>query len=149
MNNTGFINYTWSPASGLNNPNIKDPIAYITQDIAYCVTASTAIGCEGTDSVSIHVFKASDLLVPNAFTPNGDGHNDVLRITPIGVREFKYFAVYDRWGRRVFYTMSPGAGWDGTINGNRQDTGTYVWIAAGTDYKGNRIERKGTVIVIR
>jgi gliding motility-associated-like protein len=149
MNNTGFNSYLWSPSSGLSSPNIQDPVAYITKDITYYVTASTTDGCEGTDSISIAVFSVSDILVPNAFTPNGDGHNDMLRTIPMGIREFKYFAVYDRWGRRVFYTNDQSKGWDGTISGNPQATGAYVWMAAGVDYKAKIIERKGTVILIR
>jgi gliding motility-associated-like protein len=149
INNSGFDTYRWSPPSGLSSPFIRDPVAVIVNDITYYVTASTAAGCEGIDSISITVFAVSDILVPNAFTPNGDGHNDIFKATPIGIREFKYLAVYDRWGRRVFYTSNPSNGWDGTVSGNRQSAGTYVWMAGGIDYKGNTVARKGTVLLIR
>jgi gliding motility-associated-like protein len=149
VNNSGFNNYLWSPASGLSNPNSQDPTAYITNDITYTVTAATQEGCEGEGSISIKVYTVSDIYVPNAFTPNGDGRNDILRAIPIGIKEFRLFVVYNRWGQLVFTTKNQSMGWDGTINGRLQDTGTYVWMTEGIDYKGNVIQRKGTVILIR
>jgi gliding motility-associated-like protein len=149
LNNSGFDNYQWSPPLGLDNPSIQNPIALITKDITYTVIATTADGCEGTGSINIKTYAVSDIFVPNAFTPDGNGHNDILKVIPIGVKELKYFAVYNRWGKQVFYTKNQSTGWDGTINGKKQDTGTYVWMAAGIDYKGNIIDRKGTVILIR
>jgi gliding motility-associated-like protein len=89
------------------------------------------------------------LFVPNAFTPNGDGHNDVLRVIPIGIRALNYFTVFNRWGQRVFTTTDPGTGWDGTVNGVLQPVGTYVWMAGGVNYKGEVVERKGVVVLIR
>ena len=103
----------------------------------------------GVGSVSIKVYHVVDIFVPNAFTPNGDGHNDVLRAVPIGIRDFKYFVVYNRWGQQVFYTRDAAKGWDGSINGKPQDTGTYVWAAAGADFTGKGIQRRGTVVLIR
>ncbi|HXB44124.1 MAG TPA: gliding motility-associated C-terminal domain-containing protein, partial [Puia sp.] len=149
VNNSGFDSYVWSPASGLNDPTVQDPIALITNDIIYTVTASTPDGCEGTSSIAVKVFTISDIFVPNAFTPNGDGHNDILKAILIGIKEFKYFAIYDRWGQRVFYTKNQGLGWDGMISGQLQNTSTYVWMAGGIDFKGTVIERKGFVILIR
>ena len=149
IDNSGFDRYTWSPPTGLNDPSIKNPIATISADIVYTVTASTPNGCVGVGSVSIKVYHVVDIFVPNAFTPNGDGHNDVLRAVPIGIRDFKYFVVYNRWGQQVFYTRDAAKGWDGSINGKPQDTGTYVWAAAGADFTGKGIQRRGTVVLIR
>jgi len=67
----------------------------------------------------------------------------------MGIREFRYFVVYNRWGARVFQTTDPSVGWDGTVGGQPQPSGAFVWMAAGVDYDGNPIERKGTTILIR
>lgn len=149
VDNSGFDSYTWSPGNGLNNAFVQDPIADPTENAVYTVTASTAEGCTATASIAIKVYLVSDIFVPSGFTPNGDGHNDRLKPIPIGIREFKYFVVYNRWGQRVFQTSDPNNGWDGTLNGQMQTTGAFVWMAAGVDYKGSLIQRKGTVLLIR
>lgn len=149
VNTSGFNQYTWTPSYGLNNSSIQNPLAVISQNTVYTVIASTPDHCESADTISIKVFSVSDIYVPSAFTPNGDGRNDILKAIPIGIKQFRYFAVFNRWGQRVFYTENPGVGWDGIINGRQQDIGTYVWMTAGMDFQGNAIERKGTVILIR
>ena len=149
IDHSGFSNYTWSPASGLDNPFKTDPIAYITTDIVYTVTASTANGCVGVDSIHIRAFELSDIFVPNAFTPNGDGRNDVLHAIPIGIKDFQYFAVYNRWGQMVFFTKDPSIGWDGTRNGVPMASGTYIWASGGIDLNNKTISRKGFSILIR
>jgi gliding motility-associated-like protein len=149
VNNTGFTSYQWSPAVGLDNPGIQNPVATVTGDITYLVTATTTQGCVGTDSITIKAVTMSNIVVPNAFTPNGDGHNDVLKPHAIGIRDFKYFVVYNRWGQRLFYSTNEGEGWDGTVGGQAQPMGTYVWMVMGLDFGGRAVERRGTVILVR
>jgi gliding motility-associated-like protein len=149
VNNSGFTQYAWSPASGLNTAVVQDPIAQITGNITYTVVATTADGCSGTGSITIDVAAYSDIIVPNAFTPNNDGHNDILKVDAIGIRDFKYFSVYNRWGQEIFTTSNQGIGWDGTRGGRAQDAGVYVWAAMGLDFSGKQVLRKGTVILIR
>ncbi len=67
------------------------------------------------------------LKMPNAFTPNGDGHNDVFRAPASLQIEIITLSVFDRWGTRIFSTSSNDHGWDGTVNGQLQPPGTYVW----------------------
>ncbi len=149
INNSGFDSYSWSPPFGLNNPYAQNPVAMISSDITYTVTATTSEGCEGKGSISFKTYPVSDIFVPNAFTPNGDGPNDVLKAIPIGIKSFKYFAVYNRWGQMIFKTTSQGSGWDGTINGLPQQTGGFVWMAEGVDYKDATIHKNGSVLLIR
>jgi gliding motility-associated-like protein len=149
VNNIGFTQYVWSPALGLNTASVQDPIAQITENITYTVVATTADGCSGVGSITIAVAAYSDIIVPNAFTPNNDGHNDVLKVDAIGIRDFKYFSVFNRWGQEVFTTSNQGMGWDGTRGGKAQDAGVYVWVAMGLDFSGKQVLRKGTVILIR
>jgi gliding motility-associated-like protein len=149
VGNSGVVSWQWTPATGLNNPSIPDPVATITSDVTYFATATTTDGCAGTDSISVKVYLVSDIVAPNAFTPNGDGRNDRFKAVALGIRDFQYLAVYNRWGQRVFYSTDAAQGWDGILAGQVQATGVYVWMAAGVDYHGNTIQRKGTVILIR
>lgn len=149
VNNIGFIQYEWFPAYGLNDPYIANPTAVPDRDMVYTVTARTDIGCIASDDIRIKVYKGPDIYVPNAFTPDGNGVNDILRAIPVGIKDFRYFRIYNRWGTLIFTTNTSLNGWDGTIKGNQQSAGTYVWMAEGVDYKGNIVQRKGTVTVIK
>lgn len=142
--------FSWMPSDELNNASILSPDASPRVTTQYYVTARWGI-CENKDSVTVIVKPVpfSDIFVPNAFTPNSDGRNDVFKARVVGIRQFKYFAVFNRWGQRVFYTTSPGTGWNGTINGKISQAGTYVWKAAGISIRGALIERRGTVELIR
>jgi gliding motility-associated-like protein len=149
VNNVGFMSYQWSPPTGLSDPSIQDPLAQIVGNVTYTVTATTVEGCEGKGSIVIVVVPGSDIVVPNAFTPNGDGHNDVLRVDALGIRDFQYFKVFNRWGQEVFSSANTGVGWDGTVGGQLAPVGTYVWVASGLDFHGRAVQRRGTVILIR
>lgn len=91
------------------------------------------------------------LFVPNAFTPNSDGQNDVFKPQGEGIDDGNYsFQVYDRWGQLVFETSSPEEGWDGTKNGEPLPEGVYVWKVELKDaYKGTGYEKEGHVTLIR
>jgi gliding motility-associated-like protein len=152
--NSGFVNYLWSPPVGLNNSGIKNPVALYTSlpgsnGITYTVVGITANGCTASDDINIKVFAQAGVFVPNAFTPNGDGLNDVVRPILVGIRELKYFSVFNRYGEMVYTTSVQGAGWDGTFKGSRQNQGAYVWQLQAVDLTGNVIMRKGSVILIR
>lgn len=148
INGSGFNQYTWSPATGINNPFIQTPVAIIKSNIKYVVFARTQAGCEGIDSISINAFTHSDIFVPTAFTPNSDGKNDILKAIPVGIKLFKYFAVYDRYGSKIFYTDNANIGWDGKTKNSLYNTSGFIWIAAGIDYNNNEIIRKGNVLLI-
>jgi gliding motility-associated-like protein len=149
LTNSGFINYSWSPPFGLNSSSIKNPTATLSSDTRYVVTAKTAEGCEAKDDISIKVFAQADFYVPTAFTPNGDGLNDVLKLIPVAIKELKYFNIYNRWGQLVFSTQDPSKVWDGKLAGQQQGTFVFIWAAEAIDYKGNIIKKKGTVTLIR
>ncbi len=154
VNNTGFINYTWSPSFGLSNAAIKNPVASYNNQLGnsgqtYIVTARTINGCEAKDDITIKVFVAAEIYVPNAFTPNGDGTNDILKPILVGIKELKYFAVFNRYGQLVYKTNVHGQGWDGKFNGDMQNTGGFAWMVEGIDYKGNTITRKGMAVLIK
>jgi gliding motility-associated-like protein len=141
--------FTWSPAIGLNNPYSANPIATGTEDITYRVQMENSHGCALTDTVHIVYYKGPDIYVPQAFTPNGDGHNDVFRPFPVGITHLEYFRVFDRWGRVVYQTNTYLAGWDGTLKGEPASPGAYVWEVRGVDYNNKTVFKRGTVVLLR
>lgn len=149
INNTGFVNYSWSPFTGLNNPNIKAPVATLDKDVTYYLSATTADGCMATDTLKIKISLRPSIYVPSAFTPNGDGKNDILKPKLIGIKKLSYFSVFNRYGELVYTTKSKNEGWDGLVKSAIQNTGTYVWIAEGMDFTGQIIYAKGTSILIQ
>ncbi|HSZ85858.1 MAG TPA: gliding motility-associated C-terminal domain-containing protein, partial [Puia sp.] len=106
-------------------------------------------GCYGESKISVRVFKTMpDIFVPNAFTP-GKGINNIFRPIPVGISSLKYFRVYNRWGQLVYETERTEQGWNGTVGGKPQDSGTFVWMVQGVDYTGKIITKKGTMVLIR
>jgi gliding motility-associated-like protein len=151
---TGGVNYQWSPATGLDNPNIQGPVAMLdgnAEYVTYLVTVKDQAGCFDTASISLHVFKTGpEIFVPTGFTPNGDGRNDVFRPIYVGMKTIDYFSVYNRWGGLIYsHKLDDGQGWDGTIKGIKQNTGTFIWMVKATDVDGNVHFKKGTVLLAR
>lgn len=145
--------YLWTPNFALNNDTIQNPVATInitSDSIKYHVLVTTANGCIGEDDIVVKVFKTEpDIFVPTAFTPNHDGKNDILKPICVGIARLDYFRVFNRWGQLIYQTSEFEKGWDGTVGGKDQDSGTYVFMAEGVDYIGRVVFRKGTVVLIR
>jgi gliding motility-associated-like protein len=93
------------------------------------------------------VFK--DIFMPNAFSPNGDGINDVYHASPLSGYQLISCTIFNRWGVKVFHTTNANIAWDGTINGNPQDAGPYVYYLQMKSPAGKRINRKGSIILIK
>jgi len=140
---------TWSPADGLTTTDGYDPTAILQNDRLYYLTATTDIGCKALDSVMIRVFNSPGVFVPSAFTPNSDGLNDLLRPRYNGIKSLGYFSVYDRWGALVFKTSDMIKGWDGRVNGQLQNNGTFVWIISAEGFDGKKFQLKGTTTIIK
>ncbi|MBC7829857.1 MAG: gliding motility-associated C-terminal domain-containing protein [Chitinophagaceae bacterium] len=141
--------FMWSPATGLSDPTILNPIATLQKDAVYTLTAYTPAGCVNSDTVTIKVYNGPAFYAPNAFTPNGDEKNDRFRCLAVGMASVDYFNVYNRYGQLVYTSNNYQPGWDGTIRGTKQPSGVYVWIVKGKDFAGNIHSKKGTVVLIR
>jgi gliding motility-associated-like protein len=139
----------WMPSSGLNNPNISNPVFNYDRDVEFIIKVRNVSGCPTFDTLLIRVFEEADIRVPTAFTPNGDGHNDYLDYFLIGIEKFKKFLVFNRWGQLLFETTDPKQRWDGTFKGKKQPVETYVWLAEGDNSKGITIFRRGQTILLR
>lgn len=146
---SGGMHYNWSPPTGLDNPNIANPVATLDNDITYILTASTDVGCATTDTLHLRVIKGPEIYVPSAFTPNGDGRNDRFHIIPVGITEIMFFKIVNRWGQVIYSSKNASRGWDGTRNGIPQPAGTYVWMVEGKASTGTIIKKQGTLVLIR
>jgi gliding motility-associated-like protein len=106
-------------------------------------------GCRSRDSVIVYVDLGTDQFVPSAFTPNGDGKNDIFRIVKLGAQKLVDFRVYNRYGECIFQTANPEIGWDGTVRNTPQDIGTYTYEIIVAIPNGTNKVYKGNVTLIR
>jgi gliding motility-associated-like protein len=119
----------------------------VTRD--YKLTADNN-GCKGIDAMHVKVLTACIIKMPNAFTPNNDGLNDLLLAPNADLAKQFSFKVFNRNGQLVFSTTNPLQGWDGRFKGNPQETGTYVWVLSYIDpWNGKYVKEKGSSILIR
>jgi gliding motility-associated-like protein len=148
---SGADRYLWTPGDFLNNPYIPDPVGVFTQKgtFRYVLYGASEPDCTGSDTVTITVMEHSDFGVPNAFTPNGDGVNDLLTPMASGNATFKQFRVYNRMGNLIFTSTNAGSGWDGNYNGNSQCIGVYFWSVDFTDNEGIERIKSGNTTLLR
>ncbi|MFD2246835.1 gliding motility-associated C-terminal domain-containing protein [Pontibacter ruber] len=123
---SGGVTYKWEPATGLSNANVANPVARPDVTTTYTVTVTTAEGCTDTDEVTVTVIPA--IVVPNAFSPNGDQVNEVWEIGKIENYPDVRVEVYNRWGNLIFSSTGYGTPWDGTYNGEALPVATYYYM---------------------
>lgn len=140
--------YTWFPPLGLSHADVSNPIVNPAVNTRYILHGRTEGGCSTTDSIDVFVANDSYLNLPNAFTP-GNRTNGKLRIIRRGVAELKLFAVYNRWGTKVFETTDINEGWDGTYNGEMQPMGVYIYTIEAITPSGSTFSKQGNVTLIR
>ncbi|MBC7849555.1 MAG: gliding motility-associated C-terminal domain-containing protein, partial [Chitinophagaceae bacterium] len=146
---TGAQTYSWTPAAGLDNPNKQNPLATPTATTLFTVVGTDQFGCSASDTVTVKVTNAGQatFLLPNAFSPNNDGHNECFGIRKWGNVTIKEFSIFNRWGQRVFTTKNPSQCWDGTFQGRVQPTGGFAYIIKASSVCGE-IQRSGIVMLI-
>ncbi|HVM87037.1 MAG TPA: gliding motility-associated C-terminal domain-containing protein [Puia sp.] len=141
------ISYEWNPANDLSTPGLLlTTTKQLTENTLFSFTATSDKGCKSVATAAVKIYKI--LYMPSAFSPNGDGVNDIFKIPADVTLDLKEFSVYNRWGNRIFTTNNVSKGWDGTFNGKMQDAGVYVFFISGSNAKG-KIFIKGTVTLIR
>lgn len=150
--------YQWTPATGMNNDTLLRPTVIITpglypngtDQIKYTLTATSNEGCTGSDDITVKIFKTGpSIFIPNAFTPNGDGNNDIYKPILAGMQRLDYFRIYNRYGQLVYQTTTVGQGWDGRIKGNPQGNAGYVYSVQAVDYNGVVIKQSGSFLLVR
>ena len=145
--------WSWTPAIYLSCTDCAQPVCTPKEPEQYILTVTGGDGCTVSDTVVISLLcDESKVRIPDAFTPNGDGHNDRWNI--LGISEVNHLVIFDRWGEKVFerdhyYPGDADAGWDGTANGRPAPAGVYVYFAQMTCPTGGAFERRGTVVLVR
>ncbi len=142
----------WNADSTLSALTITNPIATPYDNHLYVVKVLDEHSCGKTDSVWVYVLHTpcaeSNLYIPNAFSPNNDGKNDVLYVRGNSITKL-YFAVYDRWGQKVFETKDSAKGWDGNFKGKKIDPAVFGWYSEGVCESGEKFFKKGNVTLLR
>ena len=132
-------------------PGIFSDTLRINDGAAYRVTLTNSNGCASiaSNTVITAVVCVTGIYVPDVFTPNGDGINDVIKpITP-GIKKFRWFRIYNRWGNLVFESADAQKGWDGKLRGKDQPAETYIWVVEGADSRGISIKKTGMLNLLR
>ena len=142
--------YQWTPASFFSSEtNQAEVYGFIGLSGYVKVTATTEYGCTSTDSVLVSTHSCCTVHFPSAFTPNGDGRNDIFRPINQGRIQIKEFRVFDRWGKVVFETHDQRLGWDGKYGGVVQDMGTYFYFIQYLCADGKQYNEKGELMLIK
>lgn len=151
FNASGGIEYEWTPPIYLRGFNASNPEGFFTDTglYSYIVLVKSAYGCIGADTINIRVVDQAAFFLPTAFSPNGDGLNDIFRPLTIGYKAIRFFRVYNRFGEQIFYSENIKDGWDGTYNNKQADIGTYYYYIGYIDRYGKEGAVKGDVTLVR
>jgi gliding motility-associated-like protein len=152
LNVSGGTSYVWTPAEGLSCSNCSNPVATPIETTTYCVTTTTG-SCSASDCMTVKVQAICDndnLGVPNAFSPNNDGNNDLFCLQGWGecIDQFTVL-IFDRWGEKVFESNESDFCWDGTFRGKVLDPAVFVYFISASSSQGDLIHKKGNITIIR
>ena len=131
---------------------IFNPSANPTTTTTYVVVVTDINGCTAVDNVTVTVRTAkcdeTDVFIPNAFTPNNDGNNDIFRVRSNFIDELELI-IYNRWGQEVFRTTDKNGGWDGTFNGQELAPDAYAYYLSVLCINAETYKKKGNVSLLR
>ncbi|WP_207510818.1 gliding motility-associated C-terminal domain-containing protein [Longitalea luteola] len=133
--NGPIVNWQWSPGNDLSCTNCATPVAAVKKNVTYYATVTNEHGCVATDSMQIRTFCLNtQVFIPNAFSPDGDGVNDVFMVRGKGIGQVRSFRIFSRWGELVFERTNflpndPAFGWDGRVRGKAGPPEVYVYTA--------------------
>jgi gliding motility-associated-like protein len=143
------VNASWSPGTWLDIPNSYTPVFKGSADQLYLIKITTAAGCVTIDTQFVKTIDKVEVFVPTGFSPNNDGKNDRLRPTLKGIKELRYFRIFNRGGQVVYDAKTPLPGWDGKFRGMPQSSQVFVWMLAGIGLDGKMYMQKGTCVLVR
>lgn len=154
-NYNGPLTWTWETDEFLSCNDCTDPWVFPMNTITYQVMVLDSNGCEATDDVTVTVQIDRNVFIPNTYTPNGDGINDVWHVFGgPDVANIKVMRVYDRWGEPIFegtdiQPNDPVFGWDGTFKGQDMNSAVFVYYVVVEFIDGYEQEYKGDVTLLR
>lgn len=141
-------NVLWRPAKSLDDAASYSPLFLSDAEQEYTITLKTKSGCVTVDTQLVKINQRIVIYVPNTFTPNSDGINDMLRPFMIGIKELAYFKIFNRWGQLIYQTSNMQNGWDGKFKGLGQQMQTVVWMLEGTGLDNKKYNAKGTTVLV-
>jgi large repetitive protein len=155
IQNGPIRDWLWNPATNLNCNTCPLPVATVKHDITYDVTVTSFYGCSAKDTIQIKAFcVGTQVFIPNTFTPDGDGINDVFMVQGKGIGSVKTFRVFNRWGELVFEKNhfapnDPAYGWDGKVNGIPAAPDVFVYTAEVLCDNGSSYVYKGNITLLK
>lgn len=139
--------YGWSPSTSLSCDTCASTIATPSETTTYTLTV-TVNGCLSYDTITVFVeIECGELFIPNVFSPNGDNANDVLKIYGNCITDLE-FAIFDRWGEKVFETTDPLIVWNGRYKGNNMDAAVFVYYLK-AKVKGVDVKKHGNITLVK
>ncbi|SJZ58242.1 PKD domain-containing protein, partial [Sediminibacterium ginsengisoli] len=150
-----IVKWRWSGSPAITCPTCPEPQIRVSEDACITCTAINIYGCASTDTVCIKTFcPATELFVPNAFSPDGDGINDLLIVQGKGIKMIRSFRIFNRWGQVVFEKSNflPGdaaSAWDGKIMGRPANADVFVYVCEVICEKGLPSIFKGNVTILK
>jgi gliding motility-associated-like protein len=144
------VNYQWTPTQGLSCSDCPNPIVNIEEATDYTVTIQDSASCHTVkQNIFIDIFYDFTLDVPNTFTPNEDGENDIVYVRGWGLKDLLEFRIYNRWGEEVFFSNDLKVGWDGTKDGKPQNMDSYAYYVRVLTFSDVEMTKKGTITLLR
>ncbi len=147
LNASGADTYLWSPSADLSCANCSSPDANPSVTTSYVVTGQS-MGCSAMGTVTVTVEFNDEIFIPTAFSPNGDGLNESYGVITSAFKNVE-FKVFDRWGAMVFETDDLTIKWDGNINGEPAQMGTYHYVLVGVLHNNEVRKMSGNTSLIR
>ncbi len=146
----GF-SYTWTPSDNLSCIHCAAPVFSGTNSANYVEIIADNRGCfRDSSTFDITILPEASIAVPSAFTPNGDGTNDIIYVAGWGIKSLQYFKIFNRWGELVFESDDIHVGWDGTYKGVPQNIETYVYEASALSFISEKpLTKKGYIKLLR
>lgn len=145
-------NYFWTPDTTLSAYDVYDPVARPRVTTTYYLTVENEYGCQNNDSVTVIIRQpicdGPLVFIPSAFSPDGDGHNDVLMVNGNNI-ESMTMVIFNRWGQKVFETNDQNRGWDGTFKGKELAPDAYGYYMRCTCKQGGELQLKGSITLLR
>lgn len=155
VNSSDVVSWQWSPPMGLSCTDCKEPVIQPKGEGTYTLTVKNEGGCINTANITVNVLcKYENLFIPNTFSPNNDGMNDVFYPRGKGLLNIKAFRIFNRWGQIVYERTNlqandPAVGWDGRYNNQLQMPDVYVFVIDVMCDNGIVLSRKGNVTLLR
>ena len=147
--------WMWTPPTGLSCNDCFSPIAQPNITTTYTIKVQNSGGCSATDNVTIFTTCTSEnIFIPNTFSPNGDGANDIFYPRGTGINRIRGMKIFNRWGKVVFersnfYANDPASGWNGLIKGKKASADVYVFTIEVICDNNDLVSQAGNITLLR